>query len=317
MAHELETLENGSASMAYIGEVPWHGLGTNLPLGATSREMMTAAGLDWEVEKFPSFYTTKSGQQYLSPQSALVRLSDNKLLDMVSNDWNPVQNQEAFDFFNEFVADKSMYLETAGSLKGGQYVWAMAKANESFELFNGKDRVDSYLLFTNPHKYGSSIDIRFTATRVVCHNTLTAALGSSSKNVFRASHRNKFDAEKAKDLMGLSHSKLLDYKQRAEVLAERTYQEEDVVTYFRRLFPSLSQDRTKMSKSAETVTSLLHTQPGAQLGDGSWWQAFNAVTYYVDHVAGRSQDNRVFSSWLGSGSEKKADALNLAIQMSC
>jgi hypothetical protein len=59
----------------------------------------------------------------------------------------------------------------------------------------------------------------------------------------------------------------------------------------------------------------VHTQPGANFAEGSWWSAFNAVTYMVDHKLGRSQDNRMTSAWFGNGKKVKADALELAVQM--
>ena len=65
---------------------------------------------------------------------------------------------EAFDFFSDFVKAGDMEMHTAGSLDDGKMVWALAKVNESFELFKG-DKVDSYLLFSNPHQYGKSSSI--------------------------------------------------------------------------------------------------------------------------------------------------------------
>ena len=171
MSHEIEIV-NGQASMAYVGETPWHGLGVRLPDEVAPYQMMEAAGLDWAVEK--QALVTAEGAA-VTEKEALVRTSDNKVLDIVGKNWNPVQNEEAFNFFNDFCATGGMSMHTAGSLKGGQVVWALAKVNDSFELFGG-DKVESYLLFSNPHKFGQAIDVRFTPIRVVCNNTLTLSL---------------------------------------------------------------------------------------------------------------------------------------------
>ena len=158
-------------TMAYAGELPWHGLGTKVSENISVDDMMKEAGLDWEVQKVPA-YAELNGEKIHSGHDMLIRTSDNTALDMVSGNWNPVQNIEAFEFFDDFVRSGDMQMHTAGSLKGGQIVWGLAKVNDSFELFGG-DKVDSYLLFTNPHRFGQSIDVRFTPIRVVCNNTLT------------------------------------------------------------------------------------------------------------------------------------------------
>ena len=112
MAHEIENA-NGKDQMVYVGAVPWHGLGVKVPADLTPVQMLEAAGLDWTVEKIPAFANV-GGKNVAIGQSALVRSMDNKILDVVSDDWNPVQNEEAFDFFNEFVAAGDMEIAPPG-----------------------------------------------------------------------------------------------------------------------------------------------------------------------------------------------------------
>lgn len=302
-------------TMAYAGQVPWHGLGTKVLSDLTPDQMLVEAGLDWEVEKVPA-YANVGGEQVAVGKSALVRTSDNTVLDVVGDDWNPLQNAQAFEFFSDFVAEGNMEMHTAGSLLGGKRVWALAKINESFELFGGRDKVDSYMLFSNPHTYGMSIDIRFTPIRVVCNNTLTLSLSSATKNGAKVSHRTEFDAETVKETMGLATSKLGQYKEMAEFIAGKRFNEDTKVEYLERLFPVLGEaKRKKQSKGASNVLELLDTQPGAELGEGSFWQLFNGATYYVDHEMGRTDDNRMNNAWYGSGVKKKQQAMEIAVEM--
>ena len=314
MAHEIENV-NGKDSMAYAGALPWHGLGTKVPDDLTPTQMLEAAGLDWSVEKIPAFAEV-GGKQVSIGQSALVRSMDNKILDVVSNDWNPVQNEEAFDFFNEFVAAGDMEMHTAGSLKGGQIVWALAKIKESFELFKG-DKIDSYLLFSNFHKYGFSTDVRFTPIRVVCNNTLTLSLNSQVERMAKISHRKVFDPSNVKDMLGIATDKLAKYKEMASFLGSKKAKDEDIVDYFCRIFPvtGANDKKKKVSKNANIAMDILHTQPGSEYAEGTWWQPFNAVTYLTDHLAGRSADTRLASAWYGSNKNLKTKALELAIEM--
>lgn len=312
MAHMVET-------MAYAGETPWHGLGVQVPSDLSPAQMLEKAGLDWEVQKVPAFANV-GGKQTSVGWSALVRDSDESILSVVSNDWNPVQNHEAFEFFHEYCAAGDMEMHTAGSLRDGQIVWALAKVKDSFELFKG-DKVDSYLLFTNPHKFGQSIDVRFTPIRVVCNNTLTLSLSQSSDRMVKKSHRTEFDAAQVKEQLGIATDKLTKYKEMAQFLGSKRYTGESLTEYFNKIFPVLAYNKEKgpqrkdLSKSATRALEIIHTQPGAQFAEGSWWQAFNAVTYLTDHEIGRSADTRLQSAWFGPNKNLKVKALETAVEM--
>jgi phage/plasmid-like protein (TIGR03299 family) len=306
MAHEVET-------MAYAGEVPWHGLGIKVLEDLTPAQMLEKAGLNWTVDKVPT-YIDYNDQKIPTEDSALVRSSDGKILSVVSGEWNPVQNETAFEFFHDFVMAGDMSMHTAGSLKEGKNVWALAKVNESFEILGG-DKVDSYLLFSNPHEYGKSIDIRFTPIRVVCNNTLTMALGSASDMVVRLNHRRVFDADMVKRTLGVAHNKMNTYKEAAEFLSSKRYNEDTLSNYLRELFPSLSKEnKDVMSRPAEQVLAVVDTQPGADFAPGSWWNAFNAVTFTTDHLLGHTNDSRMQSAWYGQNRQRKITALNKAIE---
>lgn len=313
MAHNIEMVD-GKAQMAYAGDVPWHGLGTRVPGDLTPEQMLDAAGLNWEVNKVPAFAKV-AGKNVNVGWSALVRSSDEKIIDVVSEDWNPVQNSEAFEFFNDFIAEGDMEMHTAGSLCDGKIVWALAKVKDSFELFGG-DKVDSYLHFTNFHKYGCSTDVRFTPIRVVCNNTLTLSLNTKVERMVKISHRREFNGDQTKLMLGVAAEKLAQYKEMAQFLGSKRYSDENVVEYFKRVFPaSENAKRSEITKNARTALGILETQPGAEYAAGSWWQAFNATTYMTDHLIGRSTDTRMTSAWYGSNKNLKVRALETAIEM--
>lgn len=311
MAHMVET-------MAYAGATPWHGLGKQVPSDLSPEQMLKAADLDWTVEKIPAF-SKIDGKSVNVGVSALVRSTDNKVLDVVSNDWNPVQNQEAFQFFSEYCEAGDMEMNTAGSLRDGQIVWALAKVNESFELFKG-DQVDSFLLFTNPHKFGQCIDVRFTPIRVVCNNTLTLALKEHTERVVKKNHRTVFDPSQVKEQLGIATSKLAKYKEMATFLGSKRYTQDLLKKYFNEVFPVLVYNKEKgpqrkeLSKSATRALDIIETQPGAEFAQGSWWQAFNAVTYLTDHEIGKTADTRLQSAWFGANKNLKIKALETAIE---
>lgn len=309
MAHNVET-------MAYAGSVPWHGLGVQVLDDLTPAQMMDKAGLNWTVSKQPMFYRHNGDIQNIPGKNVLVRDTDGKVLDVVGNGWEPVQNATAFEFFNDFVMNGDMKMHTAGSLQEGKLTWALAKVNEGFELFNG-DKVESYLMFSNPHKFGSSVTVSFTPIRVVCNNTLNMALQGANGKGVRLTHRTTFDADYVKQLLGVATEQLNSYKEVAELLGSKRYTTETLENFMKEVFPNSNtkaKDRTAISKTATNALEVIHTQPGAEFAEGTWWQCFNAVTYTTDHLVGRSNDARMTSAWFGQNQTRKLKALDKAVE---
>lgn len=326
MSHEIEIVD-GRACIAYNGETPWHGLGFEVDADMTPAEMMVAAGVDWTVALRSCFAEMSVGggkvKRVSTAYKALIRESDLAPLTVTGASWHPIQNSEAFDFFADFVEKGELEMHTAGSLRGGRMVWAMAKAKQEFSLFKGKDRVETNLLFYNPHEYGKSAGVMVTPTRVVCNNTLTLALSSKKNTEFHAriSHRKRFNPEEVHATM--THASMLvdQYRQQAELLASRKLEAEAFKEFTLEVFPSKSDD--KPSRLAEITQAVLDTQPGAQLGAGTWWQAVNAVTFTMDHLMGKQystetsdtpmRDRRLSQSWFGAVARDKQRALALAV----
>jgi phage/plasmid-like protein (TIGR03299 family) len=314
MAHELEMV-NGQAQMAYVGDVPWHGLGTKVNPDLTPDQFQKVAGLDWTVEKQPLM--TPNGVK-VPNKEALVRSSDNSVLDVVGTGWNPVQNSEAFEFFHDYVMAGDMEMHTAGSLKDGQMVWALAKTKESFELFNG-DVTDNYFLFTNPHQFGKSINIRMTPIRVVCNNTLTLSLSQESDKMVTVNHRKAFDPDMVKEQMGIAREKMEQYKSMAEFLGNKRYTADNVIQYFNEVFGAPAKEKVDneipfTSRNAKLAYENLDVQPGANFAQGTWWTAFNSVTNMTDHLQGREDDSRLVSAWYGRNRKVKLNALDKALE---
>jgi len=311
MAHMVET-------MAYAGEVPWHGLGVPVSNDLTPRQMMEKAGVDWTVEKVPTVVRHK-GDTISTGTNALVRSSDSKVLaPMVGDNWEPVQNEEAFDFFNEYCLAGDMEMHTAGSLEEGRVVWALAKIKESFDILGG-DQVDSYLLFSNPHKYGKCVDIRFTPIRVVCNNTLTMSLNQQVANSVRLNHRSAFDPDKVKETLGIASEKFSQYREMAEFLSTKRFNMESLVQYYNQIFPRANDKKEvkivdDLTTTGKRAFEVLQTQPGANFGAGTWWSALNSVTYLTDHELGRTTDARINSAWFGINQTRKIKAAEKAVE---
>jgi len=178
MAHDLN-IENGKASMMYTGATPWHRLGTKLAQPATSKQAIQAANLNWRVIK-KRLYAIDGGEVLKSDKYAIVRedkwgKEGCKVLGVVSDGYTPVQNSDAFDFFDSIVGNGEAVYHTAGALGNGERVWILAKLPDDI-CVAGDDVVNKFLLLANAHDGTMSVQIKFTPVRVVCQNTLTQAL---------------------------------------------------------------------------------------------------------------------------------------------
>jgi phage/plasmid-like protein (TIGR03299 family) len=232
LAHLVET-------MAYAGATPWHGLGKKVSSDLTPAEMAQAADLTWTVSKVPIYtdYARRNagsspadgtlvpvngGYHPIADRYALERSSDGRVLDIVGPVYQIVQPAEALEFFAEFVRSGGMKMDTAGSLDSGRRIWGLAEIQQGFTLAGG-DRVDGYLLLCSPYRQGESFTIKVVKVRVVCNNTLTAALASRAAGngaTFRMSHAVAFDDEMrqaAKETLGLAVQNVIDFQAQSAV----------------------------------------------------------------------------------------------------
>lgn len=312
-------------SMAYAGQVPWHGLGVKVPETLTPDEMLVAAGLDWNVNKRP---LVVQGTDIVVPDMhALQRDSDNRVLGICGPQYEPFGNSQVFSFFDKFCKGGSLAMETAGSLRDGKHVWALARMKQSFTLA-GDDVTRGYILLSHPHVWGKSLRIMFTPTRVVCMNTLTYAL-QNAENAFRLPHIYTFDEqvmELAADAIGLAAEEFVLLDQKAELLAGKEFTEDTLNKFVADLMqPELIIERgpkddtvvnlNEFKRNAFIVRNAVDTQPGKDLPTkNTWWAAANAVTYAVDHVFGQDRNAALENAWFGARAKLKREAIDLAVE---
>lgn len=316
MSHAVENI-------AYAGETPWHGLGFPVAANLSAAEMRKAAKQDYHVSKRPMY--VKVGDEYIADKKTfqLVRDSDNAFLSAVGTGYRPVQTEQVFDFFHDFVKSAKMRMETAGSLWEGRYVWALARINNSDYVIGKKDEMRNYLLLCSPFEHGKALIMQYTSVRVVCWNTLTMAVGQSLKgraHAFRMPHTKDFAVEKetAKKVLGLVTEQSKEFEQAAKLLAKKRVTDAEADKFFLRV---LGVDKGEL-KEGERAPMLMpkfkaarELSPGAQLpsSKGTWWGAVNAVTWTIDHEVGKSRSTALKNAWLGNHADTKRRALEMAL----
>ena len=309
-------------TMAYTNQVPWHGLGTHVADAPSVDKMLTLAQLDWSVEKKELAYLTDDTkfEGKVDRHFALVRDSDGSCLDVVGKAYTPVQNREAFEFFTEFVKAGNATMETAGSLRGGRYVWGLADLGVGFKLRND-DQVNGYLLVAAPHEAGKSFLIKFTAVRVVCQNTLSLAL-SQGGTEFRMAHRRQFDESMmttAKETLGIAREQVGEFEANARILQKLKMTTKDTIQVLAPIYQPQTEVKDLLddfdANAAPRMKALIdinNRAPGAE--PETAWGTLNAVTYYADHIASRGADKRLTNAWFGKTANQKVRVLNSLLE---
>jgi phage/plasmid-like protein (TIGR03299 family) len=318
-------------TMAYVGEVPWHGQGTPVPAHVTAEQMIKAAGLNWEVEKRPARgskgVVDRAGDETFS-RYELVRVprpgmnESEVILGLVTNRYEPLQNGEAFGFFDPIVDHKTASYETAGALGDGERIWVMAKMPGAIEVVRG-DNCHKFLLLSNSHNGQGSVIVKFTAVRVVCQNTLTMAL-KDGQSAFRVRHSAKM-GERLDEVATLIAAANETYKEAAAKfhrLAQRQVKNRKMLEeYMQVLFPLSDAQKKNETHSPkwDHVTELFETAPDLQLAGvkNTMWAAYNAVTRFEDYrqVNKESDGQRLNRVWFGAGADLKMKALDEAVRI--
>lgn len=321
MAANVET-------MAYYGAMPWHGLGTKVDKLMTADECLVASGLDWKVTKEKVFFTVDGKKHFIPGKFATVRSTDNRPLGVVGASYQPVQNVEALNFMDALTQSGDAKYETAGALQFGRIVWVMA------QIPNGKgvDPIEKYLLCTTSHDGSSPVMVTATPVRVVCNNTLNAAL-RGSKNKFRIRHTTNVQDKIAEARKTLADS--LKYfnkiEEKFDQMKEKKFSQAQLENLVLKVFKN-TEDAAGLSKRQDTsfgkildeIIELTEKGAGVDLPGvkGTAWGAYNAVTEFLDHrttIKGgkliTSEEKLMNSVWFGTVANKTQATLDNILEM--
>lgn len=348
MAHYFET-------GFFVREKAWHGLGTVLAdAPRNTGDALRVAGLDWHVNLQPVYARLDSGDQHdgntieCPDARAMVRdihCADGSVksdvLGVVGTRYVPLQNVDAFRWFDPLIADSDVVLEAAGSVKEGRHVWILARVNTAPAQVgrNPQDVANPYLLLSNSHDGTRAVTVAFTPIRVVCWNTLSAANRAADSDRAGASSRKvRHTRAAANTLQGVRETLNLaarDFSAKALVWREMASADlaprnsntlaSIVQGYTRRVFnPAAVVDKARQGgtladlpevRAEEHVWRLLHNGPGADSAGVSPFGLYMAATHYSDHVNGHTPSTRLASTWFGNGANVRERAETEALAL--
>jgi phage/plasmid-like protein (TIGR03299 family) len=340
MAHNLNYNENtGKHSFFSTKEKAWHNLGQIIDQYPTSSQAIQHAGLDYIVEKRPLF-TYDTVNHIANPDTdiiipeisvpnyfATVRADTEQVLGVVGNDYEVVQNRDAFSFFDAIVGggDGILY-ETAGALGNGERIFITAKLPGYIRV--GKDDlIEKYLFLTTSHDGLGSITAAFTPTRIVCNNTLHAALHNMTNCVkIRHTQSAQERLKQAHTAMGISNVMTQQLNEVFNRWAQVRITDKEVLKLVQHaMAPSKEVLKNVIDENIDEYSSYFlnvvdkvcnyaFTNDTQQMETtkGTLFGAYNAITGYFQNVKSyKNEEMKLKSILFGSGFNRTQTAFNL------
>lgn len=293
MAHEMLSNDH---MMSGMGERPWHGLGTIIPGLATAAQALEAARLNFEVLQGEMAYIIPERQEgdkmiaeeirTVKSRKANFRSDDGGFLGMVSDNYHILQNQEAFAFFDSIVEEGAAVYETAGSMFGGRVIYITAKIPGLIRVGSGDDVLENYVLLRNTHDGSGAVTAKLINTRVVCNNTLTAALRENGDQVsIRHSSNMAERIKEAHNAMGVANKKILEIQEFGNAaLNVRMKEDQAQAFYLDAMGMKIGAGKDGEDKLPRVIQQMMMLREAGKTtkeARGTLWGDFNVVTEFL------------------------------------
>lgn len=310
--------------MAFVGETPWHGEGKSVKdkaIMVNAEAFANEAGINYPVDTCELFCQDSTPV----PSRGVYRIVEGKkkILGVVGPRWQPLQNIDAFKWFQPWLDAGLAEFHTAGALFEGEKVWVLAKlALDNIDIAKN-DTVMPYILLSNSHDGKNAVRVGFNPIRVVCWNTLSAAISNGVGKMIRIRHTTKVNEklELVRETMNLAKQDFEANAEQYKRLASKQFNQADIKKYVKVLMGvDDTKDEELPTRTVNRMAGIMELifkgkgqdNPAIQ---GSWWQAYNGVNEAINWTDGRTTANRLDNLWFGQGLTKNNDALQLALEM--
>lgn len=333
---------------------PWQYQGAkNVEDCITAEDVMFKARLDWTVAKcevvakIPILATPNNPNGFVHGTDyyiecgnayATYRTDTNTPLGIVKERYTPVQNIDAFTFFNNAIGKNKAIWQTAGYFGNGERIFVSAKLPKNIYV-NG-DPVENYLVFTTSHDGSSGVKILFTPIRVVCENTLNAAIQGATNYVsFRHTKSVHDNLDIANEILGICEKKIEYTSNRYNAMRNDTISDNEAMSLFGNVILT-SDEIFKIEQTGHTIEQIvlrdwnaIHDSDismrkvnmlseinnyyfngiGQKEIVGTKWGVYNAITGYYSNIDNSIGTKRMDSLLFGDKANKIQLAGNLLI----
>ena len=294
----------GETIVSAKGVRPWAGMGTTIEDdGMTSKEALTLAKLDWEVEKYPAganidgTWVTKGAEDMFK----VVRSSDNRILGQVGERYTCFQNSSAFLFGDDIIDSSEAHWIRAGSLKDGATVWMVMEMPDTIKVDGYDDEtLQPFLFVSNSHDGGSSVTAGLTFIRLVCNNAVNLMI-TGSPRTFKIRHTKNMMTRmhEAKRVLGIAHTYTEAFQAEIDKLVNTKFSDKEFDAFLESLAPTEDKEKAALTRALdrqEEIKIIWKNTPDLQNIRNTAYGALQAVVDYHDHyITGRGdnkQENR-------------------------
>ncbi len=320
----------------------WHRQGIVTEEATTSKDALRNSGLDWTVSKRPVFFehdtpvmdadgmSMETEYHAANGHYAIVRDDTLATLGVMESQYTILQNSDAFTFMDKLADRSEIRYEAAGSLKNGRVIWLLAQLPNAQEVIPGDLNVP-YVLLASSHDGTLPVRIQPTTIRVVCWNTLFAAInGQATTYAAKIKHTSSMESrmEQAITTIRKAQESYSQYIITAKDMTRKNVNADTLATYLGAVLgikDTKANDvptRTRTTLDAIVRNFVEDATNRLEGMERSAWAAFNAVTQWVDHQRGsrntatksndNSEENRFHAATFGVGADLKTQAWNKA-----
>jgi phage/plasmid-like protein (TIGR03299 family) len=337
MAHQINFNEkSGTHSFASHAEKAWHGLGQIVDNAMTASEAIELANLNYEVGKttihaaIAGAPATEDSPEHLvkiQDKFATYRADTNVPLGIVGSRYEIIQNVDAFSFFDSIIDDGEAVFETAGVLGNGERIFVTAKLPE--DMLVAGEPCDKYIILTNSHDGTSSIIAGFTTVRIVCNNTLQAALkGLTNKVTIQHRIGAKDRLGEAYKVMNIASKYMTEVNEVFNQMARTPITDDHLQKYIievmqpeYKAFKSKEEAEKISTRFKNQVISIhdfamSHPTQQTDAARGTVWGAYNSISGYYNYIQKYKNDEQKFiSQMFGNANNRITKAFQKTLEL--
>jgi phage/plasmid-like protein (TIGR03299 family) len=335
MAHQF------SSGVFCYNKPAWHRLGVVVDGTLPAREAFRIANADFQVAGWPVF---DADMQPIPGYQAITRMDTGRALSVMTETYKPIQNEALIKIAEALHEDINM--DAVCVLSDGKKVTFTARIRGAEGDVVPGDPVQQYLIGCTSHDGSIPFQLLFSPIRVVCQNTLSAALGLASNqryqcNSIRIRHTKNADSliERLPELVDIRRHQFIGGLDELRHMAATPCSMVQFRQYISNVFADQLQGtvndirgdkstaRLKVLEDLPAWPSVLHKFEGEAIGSdltashGTAWGAYQAVTEFISHESGRAKDpadaarKRLESIYWGSASDQLIKAHEYAISI--